>query len=523
MPTKSPDKVDALPPAGPVLDQSRTLLSGRLLARNTLWNLVGNGAPVIVAVFSMPILIRGLGKDRFGVLALAWALIGYAGLFDLGVGRALTQLVAKKLGCGEEREVPSLAWTSLLLMLLLGVLGAVVVMVISPWLVQHALKVPGALQVETLRSFNLLALSLPVVITTTGLRGLLEAHQRFALANALRIPMGVFTFVGPLLVLPFSRTLVPVIAVLVLGRVLGCAGHLWACFRVMPALRREASFDWSSIPPLLSFGGWMTVNNVVGPLMLYVDRFVIGSILSIAAVAYYTAPVDIVLRLVIIPSAVVGVLFPAFATSLHREPDRSALLLARGLKYVFLAMFPVVLFLVSFAHETLRLWLGPAFEHEGAVVLSLAAAGIFVNSLSTVPFVLIQSAGRPDLTAWLLVAELPVYSVLLWSMTRWKGIDGTAMAWAIRLLGEAACVFFLSYRLLPHKPKLLLGLCTALTAGLGILYLATLPQNPASRTMFFVATSLCSAIAAWFWGLTPAERQPWKRIPAELPVQVHAD
>src|SRR6266851_5762671 len=118
------------------------LTSGRLLARNTVWNLLGSGAPMLVAVFCIPILIRGLGKERFGVLALAWALVGYASLFDLGLGRALTQLVARKLGAGEEREVPTLVWTSLLLMTLLGVAGAVVVVAVSPWLVHDVLKIP---------------------------------------------------------------------------------------------------------------------------------------------------------------------------------------------------------------------------------------------------------------------------------------------------------------------------------------------------------------------------------------------
>src|SRR5258705_13553401 len=73
------------------------LTSGRLLARNAVWNLLGNGTPMIVAVVCIPILIRGLGKERFGVLTLVWAVIGYASLFDLGLGRALTQLVARKL------------------------------------------------------------------------------------------------------------------------------------------------------------------------------------------------------------------------------------------------------------------------------------------------------------------------------------------------------------------------------------------------------------------------------------------
>src|SRR5579864_1683912 len=110
------------------------LTSGRLLARNAVWNLVGNGAPMILAVVCIPILLRGLGKDRFGILTLAWALIGYASLFDLGLGRALTQLVAKKLGAGEEKGIPTLAWTSLLLMSLLGLAGTACILLISPWL-----------------------------------------------------------------------------------------------------------------------------------------------------------------------------------------------------------------------------------------------------------------------------------------------------------------------------------------------------------------------------------------------------
>src|SRR5258708_7949282 len=158
-------------PASPVAN--RHLMRGGLLARNVIWNLVGSGPAMLVAVVCMPLLIRGLGKDRFGVLTLAWAVIGYASLFDLGLGRALTQLVAKKLGAGEEREVPSIVWTSLLLMVLLGLVGTFVSVLLSHWLARHALNVPVGLQRETLHSFYLLGLSIPVVISTAGLRGLL--------------------------------------------------------------------------------------------------------------------------------------------------------------------------------------------------------------------------------------------------------------------------------------------------------------------------------------------------------------
>src|SRR3981189_3248287 len=136
-------------------NRNLNLAGGRFLARNVIWNLIGNGAPMFVAVFSIPILIHSLGKDRFGVLALAWAVIGYASLFDIGLGRALTQLVAKKLGGGEDHEIPALAWTSLLLMLALGAVGSVAIIAISPWLTHYALKIPEGIQPEVLRAFYL--------------------------------------------------------------------------------------------------------------------------------------------------------------------------------------------------------------------------------------------------------------------------------------------------------------------------------------------------------------------------------
>src|ERR1700729_602152 len=308
------------------------LASGRLLARNTVWNMIGNGSPLIVAGFSIPVLIQALGKERFGVLTLAWALIGYASLFDIGLGRALTQLVSKKLGAGEEKEIPSLVWTSLLLMLVLGAVGAVVVVLISPWLVRHALKIPEALQSESLRAFYLLGLSIPAVICAAGLRGLLEAHQRFMLVSILRIPLGIFTFAGPVLVLPFSRSLVPVVGILVAGRYIGCLAHVWVCFRVVPELRRRVIWHAPSVGPLLRFGGWMTVSKIVGPLMVTLDRFLINGLISVTAVAYYATPDELVTKLLLVPVAVLGVMFPAYSVSFVRNRGRAGRLYWRSLR-----------------------------------------------------------------------------------------------------------------------------------------------------------------------------------------------
>ena len=154
-------------------DKQKIWIGGRRLVRNVLWNLLGTGAPLFVAIVAIPMLIEGLGTARFGVLTLAWMVVGYFSLFDLGLGRAITKLVAERLGAGKDKEIPGIVWTAMSLMGALGILGAIVITCLSPWLVGGVLEIPEELQSETLTAFYLLAVSIPIVVSATGLRGIL--------------------------------------------------------------------------------------------------------------------------------------------------------------------------------------------------------------------------------------------------------------------------------------------------------------------------------------------------------------
>ncbi|HET9683128.1 MAG TPA: flippase, partial [Gemmatimonadaceae bacterium] len=338
------------------------MTSSRTVARNTLLNLAGQVVPSVAALIGIPILIHHLGAARFGVLSLAWAAVGYFGLFDLGLSRALTQAVAVLLGeratkPGGEDDLRTVAWTALALMLALGFVGGVILAVASPWIVSSGLTVPPELRPETLQSFYLLAMALPFVVASAGLRGLLEAHQHFGIVAALRVPLSLFTFIAPLAVLPFSSSLTPVVAVLVVGRALTTLAFLAVCVRRYdymraPRVRRAA------VLPLVRFGSWMTVSNVISPLMSYVDRFFVGAILPVAAVAWYVTPLEVVSRLLVLPLALVSALFPAFAATYVADRRRTAVLFEQSLRLLLLTLFPLFLFLTLFAREGLTLWVG---------------------------------------------------------------------------------------------------------------------------------------------------------------------
>jgi O-antigen/teichoic acid export membrane protein len=484
-----------------------SLTSGRLLAKNTVWSIGASVASILIALFSVPILLKYLGTDRFGVISLVWIVEGQFSLFDLGLSQALTKLVAERLGLARQREISAIFWGSLFVMAVFGLLGGIILRLSSSWLVHVALKVPIGIQGETLTAFHLVAVSLPIVISGAGLRGLLAAYQRFDLLSAVRVPISLFSYLVPLAVIPFSRSLRPFIFVLILARFASWLIHFALCLKVSPQLKSNLTLQGVPWSQMFHFGGWMTVTNIVSPIMVNIDRLLIGALISMSAVAYYATPYEAATKLWIIPTAISGVLFPAFATALAHDRHRAALLFDKGVKYIFLSLFPVVLGTLALGPLVLQLWLGPTFAQNSIWVLRFLVVGVFANSLAQVPFWQIQAANRPDLPAKVHLMELPCYLLVFWTLTKSYGIEGAAVAWTLRTVIDAGVMFWMSARLLNESKasarrltKLVLVTAPVLVAAVVI------KSNPLALT-FLLTAYLIFSIASWLWLLTPQERQ----------------
>jgi O-antigen/teichoic acid export membrane protein len=459
-----------------------------------------------VALLTIPVLIEGIGRDRFGILTLAWILLGYFSLFDLGLGRALTRLVAEKLGMGEGPCIPPLVGTALGLMMGLGLLGTGLVGLISPWLVRDALRITGPLQSESIGAFLLMAALLPFTIGIGGLRGVLEAHQQFRSINLVRMASGIFTLVGPLLVLPFTRSLVAIVGVIAAGKLVSWIVHLALCLRTVPEMRPGFSIRLDLVRPLVSFGGWMTIVNIVNPIMVQMDRFLIGGLLSAAAVAYYTTPLELVTKYWFISNSVLGVMFPAFATSFAQRRERTSLIFGRGVKYVFLILFPLVLGTIVLAHELLTLWLGADFGRRSTHVLQCLAVGVFLNGLAQVVSALLQGVGRPDVTALLHVIELPFYLVSAWLLIHAHGIEGAALAWTARTALDLAFFLAAACCVLPAGAATVRRLAWTLGLVCPVFAVGAVPASFTFRASFLLLVLVSATIVTWRLALAPEEK-----------------
>jgi O-antigen/teichoic acid export membrane protein len=411
------------------------------LLRNTGWNLTGQIVPLFVAVFTIPGFMRHMGTDRFGVLTIAWSVLAYFSLFDFGLGRAVTVLAAEKIGANRQSEVAPLAWTALAIMAVLGIFAGVLAVAASPLLIHYVFHVPSELQSESIVACTLLGLSLPFVIVTTGLSGILAGVERFDVLNQLRMPQGTLSFIAPWAVALWYPNLSAVVAAMVLVRVAFCLIHLFYCVRVIPDLSSHIGVQKRYVRPLLNFGGWATVSNVVGPVMIYFDRFLIGAWLSVGAVGYYATPHEALNRLLVVPIAVSTVLVPAIAGSWEKDVSLATKLLARAMDLTTVLLFPVAAFAIMFANEMLTLWLGASFAQNSFRVLQLLMIGVFVNGFAQVGFAVVQGAGRADLTAKFHLLELPVYIALLWYLLSRFGVVGAALAWTLRTLLDMTLLF----------------------------------------------------------------------------------
>ncbi len=492
------------------------LLSGRILASSALWSLAAQALPAIVGVVTIPFIVRGLGVERFGVLTLAWMVIGYFSLLDLGLGRAVTKLAAEFLVSTKRPHLDRLVWTAWYLMLGLGIVGTVVLSILSPWLVRTAVKIPVALQRETLHAFYLLACAIPIVVLTTGFRGVLEAAQHFRLTSLIKIPMGVLTFITPLIALRFTPNLAVIVGALIAMRLLGAIAYAGMCYRAVHISASPMPIERNVARTLLGIGGWMTVSNVISPLMMGVDRFFVGAFLSVAAVAYYATPFEAVTKCLIIPSAIAAVLFPAFSTASVVDRTRMVGLFRTGARAVFLSMYPIAFVVITFAPELLRLWLGDTFAGQSTEVLRWLAVGVLMNSLAALPFALLQGVGRSETTAKIHLVEAPIYFVLMIWLIRHYGITGAAAAWFARTTLDLALLSWYARRELRTGVwgwTRDIAVFASLTPVLAVGFFVQLPLQKVILTSILV---VAFALLAWRWTVASGPRTVIARVPERL-------
>ena len=399
------------------------------LRKNTLWNLAGSGLPVLAAIAFIPYCLNQLGSEAFGILTLIWALIGYFSLFDFGVGRALTYEIGRLDPAKATPEIALVMRAGLLLTLLTGLLGGVVMWFLAPYLAGSWLNISPAFQDDAQQAFEVVALGMVVTTMASGLRGAQEGLEQFHLSSINKMLLGFCTFSLPALAIYLQGpSLTLIVLYLVVARCVILALNAIQ-LRGYLCLSRGGSVV-SKFRSLYSFGAWVTVSGVIGPLMVYGDRFFVSAAVGANLLPLYAIPQEGLQRLLLIPGSFCGALLPRLS-GLDAD-DRKRLFLA-SYRRLALAMLCVCGVAALLAYPVLSVWLSPDFASEAIPLVLILVVGIWINSVAMVPFTFLHATGNARLTAIFHLLELGAYILSLFYLVQVFGLIGAALAWVLRV------------------------------------------------------------------------------------------
>ncbi len=423
------------------------LASPLILVRNAGFNLLGTVWALAVLILAMPRLFAHLGATAFGLFSLAWILIGYLGFLDIGVNRAATKFVSQYMAEGNKESANQIAWTAVVANCFMGLAGGLAVLVVGFGLCCYALHIPLILRDQVPIVIYAIALAVPLLLIQGVFRAILSSFQKFGLINLVD---GVATTLqwSAAGVLAWKGSGVGWVVMSTVGaRIVCIVIYGWALHRFLPDLLWFHSWHLHGLRRLAWFGGWVTVSQLLSPLLAAMDRLLIASFLSLEAVTLYFVPSESIGRVRVLPNSLAGTLYPAFSErGSIADTVQLRRLYERSVRYLLLLLLPGTLFLLVLGPDLFSLWMGPPFARQTSTVVRILAVGILANALAPVPYNLLQAVGRPDITGKLHLLEVPLYLVFCLALVPYWGIAGAATANTLRFTVDSALLFWAAHR-----------------------------------------------------------------------------
>ncbi|KRB45290.1 flippase [Phenylobacterium sp. Root700] len=420
------------------------------VGRHTSYNIAGAVIPLAVSLITVPLYLRLIGPDRYGVLSIAWLLLGYFGLFDLGLGRATSFRIAALRDASPQDRADTF-WAALTVNIGMGLIGGLALWLVGTYFFSEVFKVDERLRPEILAATPLLAAAVPISTLMGVLTGALQGREKFLQTNAVSvvsttlfqlIPLGLAAALGP--------NLVMILGAAVATRIMALLILAYSCHTEVTRglLRRLEKREFAV---LMRYGGWVTVTSMFGPLLTIVDRFAIGAVLGAKAVAAYNVPFQLSKQIAILPSALLNALFPRLSAAPPAEQrlmgERATLTLASLLSLPVLAG---IFLLEPFLH----IWIGAELGAQGASAGRILLIGFWANAFALVPYTRLQASGRPDLVAKVLLMEIPPYLGGLYLGMIHFGLLGAAMALSVRFAVDYALLTWVAGRKFVGWPAL---------------------------------------------------------------------
>lgn len=412
--------------------------------RNTISNYAKTVVSMVLALVTTPVLVHGLGRQRYGVWALAGAAVVYLELLELGFGETTVKYVAELEAKGDRDAVRGAIATSVWLLAVPGLLvlavGALLA-VVFPLFFHLSPSLVTSMRVL----LALLALDLAVSIPGDTFGGTLVALQRYDLLNVTLVAVLTAQAIAWVVVLAADGGLVALGVATVAMSLAGQVARYVLVRRLVDGvtLSRRA-FDRALVRPFAGLSLWYAIRDLAEFVIGRIDVIVVGLVVNVAGAAVYAVGEKLALVSARVVATANTTFFPHASELAARDDDdglRAALV--TGTRFSLAITGPLLMAIGVLARPALIAWVGGSFGHADMVVVYLTIAMALEVPVHT-GVLMLRGTGRAKVPALVAAAEAVVNLSCSVAFGRALGIRGVALGTLVATgLGEVG--FFLPY------------------------------------------------------------------------------
>ncbi len=497
-----------------------------MIARNILANAVGGSWFAILTLLIIPVQIRVLGVDAYGLIAFLASLQIIFSVFDLG----LSPTIARELAIDTSTDLQhsrDLLQTLTFAYAGVGLLMGGIVALGADWLANDWLNLGGLPVDEARTAIQLGAIALMVRWPVSFLAGVIMGRERFVILNLLKAVSATIGLLGGAVVILVSSSLVAFTAWMALAAAIEVTLYLVACFRLVPNLNLWPRVSRAAIERVRRYVLGVSVIGVLGTALTQSDRLLLSTLLPIETLGYYSLAFNLLLGLTLVQGFFTSALLPRFAAIYEQSAvEKLATDYNRASKgLIYLCTLPVSA-LLFFGEPLLSLWTSPETAAPASRILTILAPAFLINVAVSIPYILALATGNTGIVVRVYGVALAFYLPALYIAIEHWGGTGAAMAWLFlnasylfslvplvqqRIVGESAWTWVV-HNLLPFA---LLG---AAVFGAGRLIVDTKGWHSG------VASSVVCVLGALVYAvggirlLDPAMRASLRALIAHLPL-----
>lgn len=403
----------------------------RGLMRNTLYNLVGWIWPVLLAFVSVPYIVSSLGNEAYGIFGIMSIVGGYLGLLSQPIAMGNVRFMAEAYARQDWDEFRKIAATGVVVMGALAALGAGIMFIAASVLANNVFKIPGSLVDTAIKAFRIASATFFLNGIVGSLKSIPTARRRYGILNIVNSAVVTLNTAGIVLALWLGWGLIGAVSAQFLSSILALI-----CFAVIASLGSgKLKFfsqmlhpDGYFIKKLISFSSVLFLMRVVSTIGLQIDRTLIGMILGVSAVTFYTIPARITDQIPLFMVGFTTTLYPLSAESAatgRLDELRTLYLKVEGLLLWASAFLGVVLILLS--REILTLWISPELAAESHWVLVFLTGAAVLRAPGSIAYQITTGLGRPDVPLWTGLISVVVMTLGTLLLIKPYGITGVAI------------------------------------------------------------------------------------------------